>query len=76
MIIGADPAGHVRVTSGWQGDLPKGDGMHRPSTHRLRVGRRTTLAGPVHVRFVDVPTETTTLPSTGSIGRPTPRLRR
>ena len=72
-VIGADPAGHVRVVSGWQGDLPEDAGLQ---TARVPVAHGTggrPLTGPVLARFVDMAAGTTTLPITGSIGRPTPR---
>ncbi|MBW8814999.1 MAG: hypothetical protein JF588_16385 [Caulobacterales bacterium] len=72
-IIGADPYGHVRVVSGWQGDLPEDAGLqtvHAPVAHG--PGGRP-LTGPVLARFVDMPAGATSLPIVGSIGRPTPR---
>ncbi|WP_374283083.1 alpha/beta hydrolase domain-containing protein [Novosphingobium sp.] len=69
--VSADPHGHVRVISGWQGDLPEGLGLQtlRAPVARLRNGK--PLTGPVLARFVDMPAGTTTLPITGSIGLPT-----
>jgi len=72
ILIGADPSGHVRVVSGWQGDLPEDAGLQ---TARVPVGRGPggrPLTGPVLARFVHMAAGTTTLPITGSIGRPTP----
>lgn len=63
-----DPMGFVRVVSGWQGDLPQDAGLQ---TARVPVAKG--LTGPVLARFVDMPAGVTSLPITGSIGRPTAR---
>lgn len=63
-----DPMGFVRVVSGWQGDLPEDAGLQT-----IRVPVAKGLTGPVLARFVDMPSGVTSLPITGSIGRPTPR---
>lgn len=69
--VAADPDGHVRVISGWQGDLP-GDMGLQTLTVPIAVGAKgRALTGPVFARFVDMPSGTSTLPITGSIGRPT-----
>ena len=64
----ADPMGFVRVVSGWQADLPQDAGLQ---TAQVPVAKG--LTGPVLARFVDMPAGSTSLPITGSIGRPTPR---
>ncbi|KAH2820213.1 hypothetical protein KXV85_003307, partial [Aspergillus fumigatus] len=66
--IGPDPMSFVRVVSGWQGDLPEDAGLQ---TARVPVAKG--LTGPVLARFVDMPAGVTSLPITGSIGRPTSR---
>jgi hypothetical protein len=70
--VAADPDGHVRVISGWQGDIDA------PDAQRLQVpvargpnGR--PLTAPVLQRFTDMPAGATTIAITGGIGRPTPR---
>jgi hypothetical protein len=73
ITIGADPAGHVRVTSGWQGDLPEGAGLQTINTPVARGPAGRPLTGPVLARFLDMPVGTATLPITGSLGRPTPQ---
>jgi hypothetical protein len=72
-VIGADPAGHVRVVSGWQGDLPEDAGLQTVRVPVAHGPGGRPLTGPVLTRFVDMPTGTTSLPIVGSIGRPTPR---
>jgi hypothetical protein len=71
--IGADPFGHVRVVSGWQGDLPEEAGLQ---TLRVPVARKAgagLVTSPVLARFVDMPAGTNTLPIVGSFGRAVPR---
>jgi len=72
-VIGADPSGHVRVVSGWQGDLPEDAGLQTARVPVAQGPGGRPLTGPVLARFVDMARGTTTLPITGSIGRPTPR---
>jgi len=72
-VIGADPAGHVRVVSGWQGDLPENAGLQTARVPVAQGPGGRPLTGPVLARFVDMAAGTTTLPITGSIGRPTSR---
>jgi len=72
ILIGADPAGHVRVVSGWQGDLPEDAGLQTARVPMAQGPGGRPLTGPVLARFVDMAAGTTTLPITGSIGRPTP----
>ena len=69
--VAADPSGHVRVISGWQGDLPEDIGLQtaRVPIARNRDGR--PLTGPVLARIIDMPAGTKSLPIVGSIGRPT-----
>jgi hypothetical protein len=69
--VAADPDGHIRVISGWQGDLPENLGLQTLAAP-IAVGTKgRALTGPVLARFVDMPPGTSTLPITGSIGRPT-----
>lgn len=72
-IIGADPSGHVRVVSGWQGDLPEDAGLQTVHAPVASGEGGRPLTGPVLVRFQDMPAGTNTLAIVGSIGRPTPR---
>ncbi|SOB86380.1 hypothetical protein SAMN06297144_1485 [Sphingomonas guangdongensis] len=66
--VAADLDGHIRVVSGWQGDLAP---MAGAQTATVPVAAGAT--GTVLQRFVNMPAGTTTLSITGSIGRPTPR---
>lgn len=72
-LIGPDPDGHVRLVSGWQGDLPKDAGLQTVTVPVARGKGRRPLTGPVLVRFQDVPSGTRSAAITGSIGRPTAR---
>ena len=76
-MIDADPDGHVRLVSGWQGDLPTDAGLQTATVPVARSvtkdGKGKALTGPVLVRFQDLPEGTMTAPLTGSIGRPTQR---
>jgi Alpha/beta hydrolase domain len=69
--VAADPDGHVRVISGWQGDLPENLGLQTLQVPTAIGPNGRALAGPVFARFVDSPEGVSTLPITGSIGRPT-----
>jgi hypothetical protein len=71
--IGADADGHVRVISGWQGDLPPGGEMQTATVPIARGKRGALLTGPVLARFTDMPAGTKSIAITGSVGRPTPR---
>lgn len=71
--IGADPDGHVRVISGWQGDLPSTAGLQTASVPVAHARDGTPLTGPVLARFTDMPMGARSIPITGSIGRPTAR---
>lgn len=73
--VAADPDGHVRVVSGWQGDIPDSPGLQ---TMQVPVAVRPDgrpLTGPVLARFVavpailDIPVGTSTLPLQGGAGR-------
>jgi len=66
--VGADPDGHVRVISGWQGDLPAGQGLQ---TATVPTARGVTVE--VLQRFTDIAPGTASVAIAGSIGRPTPR---
>lgn len=72
-LIGADPDGHVRLVSGWQGDLPKDPALQTANVPIAKGPGGRPLTGPVLVRFQDLPAGTSTAPLAGSIGRPTAR---
>lgn len=69
--VSADPDGNVRVISGWQGDLPDGVGLQTINVPTAIDAGQRPLTGSVFARFVDMPSSTSTLPITASIGRPT-----
>ena len=71
--IGADPDGHVRVISGWQGDLPDGADVQRANVPVAHGPGGQPLTGPVLARFSNMPTGARTIAITGSIGKPTQR---
>lgn len=71
--IAADVDGHVRVISGWQGDLSPGGEMQTATVPIARGKRGAPLTGPVLARFTDMPAGTHSIAITGSIGKPTPR---
>ncbi|WP_294324381.1 alpha/beta hydrolase domain-containing protein [uncultured Sphingomonas sp.] len=66
--IGADTAGHIRVVSGWQGDIPPGPGVQTAS-----VPVAAGLTGPVLQRFVGVAAGVRSVPILGGIVRPVAR---
>lgn len=69
--VAADPDGHVRLISGWQGDLPGDVGLQTATVPVARGKRGEALTGPVLARFEDIAVGTGSAPITGSIGRPT-----
>lgn len=66
--IAPDAAGHVRVWSGWQGDLTPAAGV-QTATVPVAPG----LTGSVLQRFVGVAAGTASVPIVGGIVRPVPR---
>jgi hypothetical protein len=66
--VAADPDGHIRVVSGWQGDLSP-----MPGAQTATVPVAAGATGTVLQRFVNMPAGSNTLPITGSIGRATAR---
>lgn len=72
-MIGADPDGHVRLVSGWQGDLPTDAGLQTATVPVAKAKNGKPLTGPVLLRFQDIAAGTRSAAITGSIGRPTPR---
>lgn len=66
-----DLDGHLRVTSGWQGDIAPAPGVHT-ATVPVASDRGKPITGPVMARFSLVPAATKSLAITGGFGRPTP----
>jgi len=62
-----DPDGHIRVVSGWQGDIPPTANL-QTATVPLAKG----VTGPVEVRFVDMPAGSKSLPMRGGLGAGVP----
>lgn len=62
--VSADPDGHVRVVSGWQGDLPAAKGIQYAV-----VPAANGVTGLALARFVDVPAGTQSLPITAGLTR-------
>jgi hypothetical protein len=71
--IDGDPDGHVRVISGWQGDLVPGPDVQSATVPIAHARGGGSLTGPVLARFTDMPAGARSLPITGSIGKPTAR---
>lgn len=71
--VGADPQGHIRVISGWQGDIAAAPNRQ---TLRVPVARHpdgTPVTGPALARFVDMLPNTSTLPIVAGLGGQTLR---
>jgi len=66
--VEADPHGHIRVVSGWQGDIPS-----QPGLQTATVPVAKGLTGPVLQRFVSVDPSDASAPIVGGIGRPVAR---
>jgi hypothetical protein len=73
--VAPDPDGHVRVVSGWQGDIPPGRDLEMAAVPvaTRRGGRPVT--GPVLARFENVPADAGSAAIGGGIGSPVPRPR-
>lgn len=71
--VAADPFGYVRVISGWQGDLPEDRGLQTIRVPIAKGPGGKPLTGAVLARFQDIPSGTSSVPITGSIGLPTAR---
>ena len=71
--VTADGDGHVRVVSGWQGDIAPQTGV-QTLTVPVAVWRNgRPLTAPVLQRFTDMPNGAASIPIVGGIGRLTPR---
>lgn len=71
--VAPDPLGHVRVVSGWQGDLAPQEGAQTMTVPIAQGRGGKPITAPVLQRFVDVKAGKASIAITGSIGRPTPR---
>lgn len=73
--VRADPAGHVRVISGWQGDIVP-DGTAQGAIVPIARGRDgASITGAVLARFSNIAANTRSIPISGGIGRATLRPR-
>ncbi|MEN2746762.1 alpha/beta hydrolase domain-containing protein [Sphingomonas sp. T9W2] len=70
--VAADADGHVRVISGWQGDITATDAQ-RLTAPTARGANGQPLTAPVLQRFTNMPAGAASIAITGGIGRPTPR---
>lgn len=68
----ADPDGHIRVISGWQGDIPPHDELQTACVPVARKPNGDKLTGSVLVRLGDMPQACVTLPLVQGLGRPIP----
>jgi hypothetical protein len=71
--IAADAQGHIRVVSGWQGDIVPQKGAQTATVPIARNPDGTPVTSPVLQRFLDIPSGVASIPIVGGIGRPTPR---
>ena len=71
--IGADVDGHIRVISGWQGDLPQDGDLQTAAVPIAHGNGGKPLSGLVLARFTDMPSGAGSIPIIGSIGVPTQR---
>jgi hypothetical protein len=73
--VAPDPDGHVRVVSGWQGDIPPAPDLETATVPiATRRGGRP-LTGPVLARFENVAAGTRSATIGGGLGSPVPRPR-
>lgn len=71
--VAADPDGHIRVVSGWQGDIAPQPGVQTLTVPIAHGDHGRPLTGWVLQRFTDLAPGATSVAITGGIGRPTPR---
>lgn len=71
--VAPDADGHIRVVSGWQGDLAPQPGAQTLIAPTAFNPKGLPLTGPVLQRFTDVKAGAASIAITGSIGRPTLR---
>lgn len=71
--VAADPDGHIRVVSGWQGDIAPQPGVQTLTVPIAHGDHGRPLTGWVLQRFTDIAPGMASVAITGGIGRPTPR---
>jgi hypothetical protein len=67
-----DLDGHIRVTSGWQGDIAPAPGAHYAVVPVARERNGASITGPIMARLVNLPATARSAPIFGGLGRPTP----
>lgn len=70
--VAADPDGHIRVVSGWQGDIAPGEHLQTLSAPAAFAPGGRPLTALVLQRFT-MDARSASLPIAGGFGRPTPR---
>lgn len=71
---GIDPAGHVWVVSGWQGDIASAEGVQNAMVPIARGRGGKVITGPILVRFTKLAQGTKSIAISGGagVGRPAP----
>jgi Alpha/beta hydrolase domain len=69
----ADRDGHLRVVSGWQGDIPTEEGLQTATVPVARAPDGGPLTGPVLVRWIDQPRGARSLPLRAGLHKGVPR---
>jgi len=70
--VGPERDGHIRVASGWQGDILPAPNLQTASVPVARP-QGHSIIGPAMVRFVNMPAGSKTQPMVGGLGKGTPR---
>jgi len=73
--VAGDADGHVRVISGWQGDIIAGPGLQTITVPIASGPRGTPLTAPALARFTDMAQGTRSLAITAGLGQPVARPR-
>jgi hypothetical protein len=71
--VGADEDGHIRVISGWQGDIAPANGVQTATVPIAHGPRGAAITGPILTRLTNIAASAKSVPITAGIGRPTPR---
>lgn len=70
--VGPEREGHIRVASGWQGDILPASNLQTATVPVARP-QGHPITGPAMVRFVNAPEASKTQPMMAGLGRGTPR---
>lgn len=71
--VGADEDGHIRVISGWQGDIAPSNSAQTASVPVAHGPHGTAITGPILTRLTNIPAGTKSVPIGAGIVRSTPR---